>query len=390
MSPYNFLRWIGLEHPVRAPKFLQQSLPGELVAWTEAEAERRGLPDGAIFEPDRYTVLIESKVAATPTAAQLKAHLTTATRKGFAAPIVLLITIKPIAPAFDADWLRVRSWSDVYAWLKARPRGFWSDQVAGFLETKEAAWAAENYLREGTLTTFAGIPFGQDDERYDYFQAKRLIKLLRRELLELSQVRALNVDTESPGRPAITGRTEDRVWDIIPIRADTRDDTFTQNTHLTIGILQDCLEAYVTIPNGIRSRRRSKLLGGSLEAFSKVIGAATTNLKSVLRDEPTARPRVVVVQRFYRSQRAKPELHAQLRFDPRTFFPTRGAPVKHQPQWLKATYEALKHRGQSNLQLQIGVDFPYQTCTRVRTPAAVELVADVWSACKPVIDAVSD
>ena len=68
--------------------------------------------------------------------------------------------------------------------LKARPRAFWSEQVAAFLEAKEAAWTAENYLREGTLTTFAGIPFDHDDERYDYFQAKRLIKLLRRELLD--------------------------------------------------------------------------------------------------------------------------------------------------------------------------------------------------------------
>lgn len=386
----DFLSWVGLEHSVRKPIFLQQSLPGELSAWTEAEAERRGLPDGTIFEPERYTVLVESKAAATPTAAQLKAHLATATRKGFAAPIVLLITVKPLSPAFAADWLRVLSWSDVYAWLKSRPRAFWSDQVAAFLEAKESAWVAENYLREGTLTTFAGIPFDQDDERYDYYQAKRLIKLLRRELLDHPHVRALNADTQSAGRTAITGRMDDRVWDLIPIRGDANDEPFTKNVHLTIGILQDCLQAYVTVPNGIRSRRRTKLLGGSLEAFSQVIGAATANLNRVLRDEPGARPNVVVVQRYFRSQRAKAELHAQVRFDPRTFFPARGSPVKHQPQWLTATYEALKHKGSTNLQLQVGVDFPYRTCGRVRTPEAVDLIADVWTACKPVIDAVAD
>lgn len=385
----DFLRWAGLRQQVRKPNFLQQSLPGELTPWSEPEAERRGLPDGAIYEPDRYTVLIESKVAAAPSVAQLKAHLATATRKGFAAPMVLLITIKPLAPAFVADWLRVLSWSDVYAWLKARTRAFWPHQVAVFLEAKESSWAADGYLREGTLTTFAGIPFDHDDERYDYFQAKRLIKLLRRELLAHPQVRSLNADLESEGRPAITGRTEDRVWDVIPIRGDKRTDGFTKNVHLTLGILQDRLEAYVTVPNDIRARRRSKLLGRSLDAFARVIGAATTNLGNALRGEPGARPTIVVVQRSYPFQRATPDLHAQLRFDPRTFFPVRGSRVKHQPQWLASAYEALKNK-QSNLQLQIGVDFPYRTCSRVRTPEAVGLVADVWTACKPVLDAIGD
>jgi hypothetical protein len=384
-----FLAWIGLGVPVRKPKFLQQSLPGELAEVSEGEADRRGLPDGVIFEPDRYTVLIEAKAAATPTPRQLKAHLSTAQRKGFAAPLVVLITIKPITPAFEADWLRVREWTEVYAWLKARPRGFWGTQVTAFLEAKESRWVADNYLREGTLTTFSGIPFDRDEERYDYFQAKRLIKLLRRELVDHPDMRALNADTASTGRTAITGRMEDRVWDFIPIVGDTKDDAFTQNVHLTLALLQDCLQAYVTIPNGIRSRRRSRLLGGSLEAFSSVIGKATTNLTRLLRTEPGGRPGIVVVQRYYKTQRAVAEQHAQLRFDPRTFFKTGGSQVKHQPQWLEATYAALRHRN-SNLQLQIGMDFPYSTCERVRGPEAVDLVANVWTACKPVLDAIAD
>jgi hypothetical protein len=265
----------------------------------------------------------------------------------------------------------------------------WTSELLTFMEAKEARWSAENYLREGTLTTFAGIPFDSADEPYDYFQAKRLIKLMRAELLKHPTLRLLNADLKSNGRSAITGRNSDLVWDMIPIQSKSTEDAFTKNVHLTIAILRDRLQAYVTIPNNIRSRRRTKLLGDSLETFGEVIARATRGLDQVLRSEPNGKPTMIVVQRHYASQRSSPERHAELRFDPRTYFPSKDSRVKHQPQWFKAAYEALKHR-RSNLQLQIGMDFPYATCPRVRSAKAVELVAAVWGACAPILSTIED
>jgi hypothetical protein len=386
---FDFLRLVGSPARPKRPQIIQQSLPGEIALLTEGEAERRGLPDGVIHEPDRYTILIEAKVAASPSLGQLKAHLETARRKGYANPVVVLITIKPLAPAYAAPWLRVVTWSQIYAWLRVRPRQFWSDQMLGFMEAKEARWSAENYLVEGTLTTFSGIPFNDEDEPYDYFQAKRIIKLMRRELLAHPALESLSADIESKGRAAITGRNSDLVWDMIPIKSDSAGNSFTQNIHLTFALLRDRLQAYVTIPNNIRARRRTMLLGGSLEEFGQVIAKASRGFDRILHREPNARPSLIVLQRRYASQRSVPEKHAELRFDPRTFFPSKSSRVKHQPQWFIAAYEAMKHR-RSNLQLQIGMDFPYASCPRVRSAEAVELVAAAWGACRPILEAIED
>jgi len=78
-----------------------------------------------------------------------------------------------------------------------------------------------------------------------------------------------------------------------------------------------------------------------------------------------------------------------LKFNPLTGLPGPAggkSRVKFQPQWLSATYEALQAR-KSNLQLQIGADFPFANCPVLKTPQIVNVAAEVWIACKPVVDA---
>jgi hypothetical protein len=61
-----------------------------------------------------------------------------------------------------------------------------------------------------------------------------------------------------------------------------------------------------------------------------------------------------------------------------------AASVKQQPQWLAASYEVLAEKN-SNLQLGVGAIFRYDRCAVVRTASILDQVANVWLACKPLI-----
>jgi hypothetical protein len=133
---------------------------------------------------------------------------------------------------------------------------------------------------------------------------------------------------------------------------------------------------------------RAALLGDSFEEFEARIATVTRGLERALRSAKGARPVIGVVQRHYASQRSQAVVDSLLVFDPRTALrgprQTRGGP-KVQPQWLQAAHSALASR-RSNLQFQIGAYFPYSACPVVRSRQVVEVMADVWLACRPIID----
>lgn len=54
---------------------LEQALPGEITEIPEAEAERRGLPDGCITDGTSWGLLIESKFASAVSSDQVHRHL---------------------------------------------------------------------------------------------------------------------------------------------------------------------------------------------------------------------------------------------------------------------------------------------------------------------------
>jgi hypothetical protein len=64
-------------------------------------------------------------------------------------------------------------------------------------------------------------------------------------------------------------------------------------------------------------------------------------------------------------------------------------PVRSQPQWLDAVYDALTHKT-SNLQLAVGAEFSYGQCPVVNNPEILDYIAAVWIACKPLILAALD
>ena len=256
-----------------------------------------------------------------------------------------------------------------------------------FMEIAEARWAADGYLKEGALTTFAGVPFAKAETEYEYAQAKRVLGLLREVLIRHDGLeKQLGMDPDNPGRGAITGKKSEAVWDFIGLRESKRGGAFTKCPHLTLGLTAARLEAYVTVPNGVAKEIRDRLAGRSYDEFETLIRTVSVGLLKALRKTPGAVPRIVMVQRRYPSQRAEPLLDCLLRFDPRTAISTSSSEVKPQVQWLRAAHDALRCK-KSNLQFQIGVDFPYRACRKVASAEIADVVAEVWLACAPLISA---
>jgi hypothetical protein len=389
----NFVRWVAGKN-MRRQKLVvrEQSLPGDESDLSEEEIQRRGLPDGCITDGDGWGLLIESKFSAKPSADQLRRHLRTARRRGIEDVSLLLITVHA-APSRLPDKVIVRQWWEVYAWLcKHAGHSHWARRCLEYMQVAEMKEAEAGYLQKGRLTVFSGIPFGRD-EPYSYGQAKRLLKLLREDLcLDKRLSTQLGADLIAPGRPAITGREHSSVWDFIPITHAYRAKNHTQYVHLTLTIREDCVAAYVTVPNGIKPRLRSKLLGSNPGEFESLIQTVTTNMVKSLKGVEGFVLEVVVIQRHFLSQRSSGVVDCELRFDGRTALPKasryRGR-VKSQPQWVKAAYDALAHR-QSNLEFRIGCLFPYDTCPTTCDKAIVRAISNVWLACAPIVQGVKE
>lgn len=385
-----FVKWTaGRNVKGRDLGILEQSLPGERPDISEDESERRGLPDGCVYENEGWALLIETKFQASVTTDQIRRHARTAAQRGLQNCTILVLTVRPARQRLPRGVV-VKQWAEVYGWLRGQEhRSSWAQICRQYLEVAEARETANGYLEMGTLTVFSGIPFGKD-EPYSYSQAKRLLGLLREELkTDPRIVSRLGVDTKSPGRGAITGRSATSVWDFIGLKKARNARQFTEYPHLTLGIQAERLEAYVTVPNGIKGPSRKNILGNTYEDFEELIRKVTGPLIKVVQATRGAMPKIVVVQRHYLSQRSQGIHDCLLRFDPRTALAlgdNAQGPVKVQPQWLKATYDALRSR-HSNLQFQIGVDFPYDACPTVTTRKIVDACADVWLACRPLIEA---
>ncbi len=248
---------------------------------------------------------------------------------------------------------------------------------------------AEGYLKEATLTDFSGIPFGRENP-YSYAEAKRVLGLAMGKLREEKKLRReLGADLHAPGRPAITGKDTDRVWDFLPLREAGSEEQFTRFPHLTLEIHGDRSGAMVTIPNGVQPVIRNRLTKIGEEEFTSLLTLVRDRILSALRREPAASPWMKIVQRHYPTQRSAPIVDAELEFDLRTAVrgkcDSNALKVKQQSEWLSATYAAMCNR-RSNLQVQVGAIFPNAACSEIQTERAIDLIADTWIGCKPLLD----
>ncbi|HVO81306.1 MAG TPA: hypothetical protein VMT28_11275 [Terriglobales bacterium] len=387
-----FIQWVtGQEPPLSQLFVVEQTLPGQEEPVQEDETRRRGLPDGWIYGEENWCLLIESKIQSPLRRDQLDRHRVTALKRGFEQILLLALVPNPSEEVDLGNSVILRKWTDLYLWMSQQTESEWAGRLTSYMQVLEQKLVLQNYLREGTLTVFDGIRFGKDNP-YSYIEAKRLLRLALDELRKRGDLQEqLRMDSVGEGRPAITGRESTRIWDFLRLEQARGIKNFTEFPHLTLSIHDDQLIAAVTVPNGIRREFRRNLLAGGHDQFYPLFEALLGNLTKALKGIAGAVPWVEVLQRRYPSQRSEPIIDAKLQFDLRTAFHGDQSAsenlVKHQEQWLGATYEALSKRN-SNLQVAVGAVFPFDRCPDVRKPEILNHVANVWLACKPLIDLV--
>jgi hypothetical protein len=378
-----FLRdLVNIEPPngARALKILEQQYPNE-AEQKEDELERRGIPDGWIYDHE-WCVFIESKVLAKFSLAQIIRHRRTAEQLNFRTIIPVAIAAN-IPNTFPRDHAVALEWRQIYKWLsKQSSEHRWAKRTAEYLEIAEEKMIEAGQYVEGTLTMFAGFPFGRDHP-LRYLEAKRLLGLAMDELRKRRDLKnILQMEPKLSGRPAITGSQTDSVWDFLRISASAATKMHTEWPHLTLGLAPQQVEVMVTVPNSVNSRLRRDLARLGEDGFRDLVGEILGNMKALLKDQRDAVPWFRGVQRRFISRRSS-LTDAQIDFDLRTAFPSKGP--KTQPLWLSAAYGALTKKKGSNYQVQIGVLFKYDKCPAIRTLQAIDLVAKAWIACNPLL-----
>lgn len=382
-----FVKWITGDIPRGTLHVVEQQLPGE-AQLEENEVDAKGLPDLWIYNDKGWALLIENKVADSLRADQLIRHHRTAINRDFQDIHVLGIDVLPPKKRMP-NFVTFRLWSEIYSWLsKEVEHSDWAARCKKFLEIAESRWPAEGYLKEGTLTTFTGIPFDQNNP-YNYLEAKRVIRLLMTELKTSKRLQKLaNIDTALPGRPSITGKSATSVWDFLRLKDSKGTDDFTAYPHFTISMRRDEVRVVVAIPNSIKSSFRKNLFGNGIDNFEETIEQVFIQFKKIMELEPDCAPKIEVVQRHFKSQRAVPSIDADLCFDLRTVFPEKNGRVKYQRCWLEACHESVKSK-KANTQLAIGIFFPYN-CNSVNSAKLIPLIEETWIACSPLIRAAID
>jgi hypothetical protein len=375
-----FLKLADVDPPVPASKLhiVEQGVPGE-PPQSEDEAERRGLPDIVIHDDDRWCLLIESKVQAGLTADQLHRHTRTMEKRGFA-PVHVLALTKAGVP-IPAGALSI-TWCGLYEWLgKPANRGEWADRLRAYLRAAEVRLAREGYLTEGTLTQFDGFPFSPT-EPYTYGEGKRLLNLALRELRKDKSLLKLGMDPEASGRPAITGRGAQAVWDFLQLADRPKGAMFTAYPHLTLGVHTDRLSVAITIPNGINRHVLARLASLDAAAMADMNTQILKNAAPLLKAKVTFEANAM--QRHYPSQRAHPIDDAQMKFKLETSLPTRTGAVKRQPEWAALLLQLLKDK-RSNIQFQYVANMPWGTAG-LNSRGSLAMIAGAWTAMEPLLD----
>jgi len=381
-----FVKWVlGNSQNKLKLSIVEQRLPGESEI-VEYESEKRGLPDAWIYDQNKmWSLIIECKISAPLKLDQLTRHYKTAFKRGFTDVTVLAIDV--VRPNIKLpNWVKFISWSEIYAWLNSESKNSdWANKVARYLEIAEVRFTEDNYMKEGTLTTFTGIPFGENYP-YNYLEAKRVLKLIMEELRGDQRLKSkLRVNCNAGGRSAITGKGQSGVWDYMPLQDAINVDSHTLYPHCTIAIRRDNVFVLVTMPHGIKSEFRKNLLNPDYESFEKMFSKIALGFEKICNKVDGAFPKVEVVQRHYKSQRSVPDIDGMLSYDLRTAFPSNNKKIKKQPIWHESAFELLKNK-KGNTQLAIGIVFDYSTCNRLKSPKIVKTIADTWIACMPFID----
>jgi hypothetical protein len=378
----SFVQWITGTRPPSSLKIVEQRLPGELEL-TEDEHEDRGLPDCWIHDDDTWSLLIESKVAATLSIGQLRRHHSTARRRGFDDVRLLAIDVLPPNSALP-PYVIFKAWREIYSWLHSRSsKSEWAGRAARYIEVCERKLPIDGYLKEGTLTEFAGIAFDEDNP-YSYGEAKRLLRLVMRELRAHPRLQSV-IDPDALGRGAITGKGQTVVWDFLRIEG-LGDEKHTRYPHFTVVINSEEARAFLNVPNSMEARYRRPVKALGNDRFFNVMAEVNRNLLRIADRSEGSYPFANMKQRRYPTQRSRAILDGSLAFDLRTAFPGGDSQkVKVQPQWMEAMYSLIVDK-RSNMEWAVGMAFPYRKCAVTKDKKLIDEMVASMLACEPLLD----
>lgn len=276
-------------------------------------------------------------------------------------------------------WSSIR-WSEVYRWLSSRPRKtVWHRELVNYFEVLEAQLVREDALGKRAITQFNGIHFNAADP-FSYAEAKRLLKLLREQLLsEKSSLKILGVKDAEVGRSSITDQPV--LWDFLAINANRAGRNFTSHPHFTFAIGSSNASAMVTVPNAVKGNIYRQLKNASAVEFADALDSFQKKLSRETKGIDGIRPTIRIMQRHYRTQRSKATIDGILDFDLRTANSNgnrRNTP-KYQPEWVAMALPILKYK-RSNIQFQIGCEFEYGQCKKLRYTDSHLLFLKSWIA----------
>ncbi len=355
---------------INSLSIIEQSLPGIFENGSASSAPEseigNGLPDMIIFDEEGWCVIIESKVASSICKDQIKRHFATIKRRGYMTPHGAVIAVENTHSLIPG--CAVYTWSSIYKWVsKFSNDSFWAKELRTFFEILEKTMTDDEYLKDGTITDFIGIPFDKRNP-FSYLEAKRILKLM---MIRLKQRKLfdpqLDVDYDS-GRGAIINQST--VWDIMSFRTGDEIKNFTDAPHFTFGFTEKNLQIMFTLPDDEIKKRL-----GSLQNIEGTLANLVVTFDQFKVDGSLYTPRLKLQQRHFINRRF-PITDGVLEFDLRTISlpqSSESRKVKRQHGWLDSV-KALCYAKKSNMQFQIGVYWSYAYLSTLSPEKVLELV----------------
>ena len=230
---------------------------------------------------------------------------------------------------------------------------------------------------------FNGIQFNEKNP-YNYREARRQILLLGDVLQKDKRLKKLGIDPNGERRSSITGSGSPAVWDYIPLKSARKGDAHTSQPHLTMVIAEEYAKASITIPNNIKGGFKAKLKDIESDGFLDLLRNLEKNTRKVRRKSEESTIVARAEQRHFKSQSSRGIVDAVTTVNLETLDPPKSSgKIKHQPEWAQGMYEVLVNK-KSNIQLSVGVTFPYSSAA-IRKPQATDLFVETWVGLNPLI-----
>lgn len=357
----------------------------------EYNGEKCGIPDLAIIDDQNNAVIAEVKLGANLTASQLASHENRIKRDGLNVVSALAVTGRDRDQKSVGEWIsrkklnhawRHVSWQQIYQlacdYAVEDP---WAEELRDYMLIMAKDLDENKMEADVKIIDFTGIP-GDLAENYSHDTAKRVLHSLMDELRsDKAFLKALHLPENPRAKKAI--KKTARVWDVLSPVGDKGD--FVKSHHFTVNLGSDLAGAMLTIPHRSFTKLRRHVKSVTPEQFGELLAGYVKELGAAGILKANGSPYIVMLQRRYKNM----QLYAtdgQLEFDLRTLTGLQsgkaGPGIKRQPKWLNFCHDLIAN-GKGNLQFQIGVRFPYETCPSLRQKRSINLFKDAFRATVP-------